>query len=299
MRRILILLFLAICPVVAYADSLEGVINKVYEKGENKLEGFIAEKLFDGPGDTEISINTKRDGKPEYSIMIVRPINIHDDKLNFYQLQITNNHVLGHARQTLNLGYGHRFLSNDKTKFVGFNTFVDRDIHSNSRMSVGAEIRSSVFEANGNIYKALSESDGAGNDVGSNQERVLDGYDINLVGQIPNMPWANIVYTDYKWIAAKNSKDSEGTILKTEINLTDTLSLEAGIDDNNISKSEEFLKLTYSYPPKDRPTALDGLSDTAFEMEDVSGEMLTKVRRANTITVEVEASGVVIARGNN
>jgi hypothetical protein len=34
-------------------------------------------------------------------------------------------------------------------------------------------------------------------------------------------------------------------------------------------------------------------------MEDVSGEMLTKVRRTNTITVEVEASGVVIARGSN
>ena len=77
------------------------------------------------------------------------------------------------------------------------------------------------------------------------------------------------------------------------------MSLEAGIDDNNITKSEEFLKLTYSYPPKDRPTALDGLSDTAFEAEDVSGEMLTKVRRVNTITLEVEASGVVIARGNN
>ena len=299
MKRILILLFLAIFPVAVYADSLENVINKVYEKGEDKLEGFIAEKLFNGPGDTEISINTKRDGKPEYSIMIVRPISIHDDKLNFYQLQISNNYVQGDARQTLNIGYGHRFLSKDKTKFVGVNTFLDHDIFSNSRLSVGAEIRSSAFEANGNFYKALTESDGGGNDVGTTVERVLDGYDINLVGQIPNMPWANIVYTDYKWIAAKNSKDSEGTIVKAELNLTDTVSLEAGIDDNNISKSEEFLKLTYSYPPKDRPTALDGLSDTTFEMEDVSGEMLTKVRRVNTITVEVEASGVVIARGNN
>ena len=299
MRKILILLFLVICPVAAYADSLEDVINKVYEKGENKLEGFIAEKLFNGPGDTEISINTKRDAKPEYSIMIVRPINIHDDRLNFYQLQISNHSVLGDARQTLNLGYGHRFLASDKTKFVGFNTFLDRDIHSNSRMSVGAEIKSTVFEANGNFYKALSESDGAGNSVGSNQERVLDGYDINLVGQVPNMPWANIVYTDYKWKKSKNSKDSEGTILKTEINLSNTLTLEAGFDDNNISKTDEFLKLTYSYPPKDRPTALDGFSDVAFEMSDVSGEMLTKVRRTNTITVEVEASGVVIARGSN
>ena len=60
MRKILILLLFAVYPAATYADSLEGVINKVYEKGENKLEGFIAEKLFDGPGDTEISINTKR-----------------------------------------------------------------------------------------------------------------------------------------------------------------------------------------------------------------------------------------------
>ena len=81
MRKILILLLLAIYPAASYADSLEDVINKVYEKGENKLEGFIAEKLFDGPGDTEISINTIKDGKPEYNIMIVRPINIHDDRL--------------------------------------------------------------------------------------------------------------------------------------------------------------------------------------------------------------------------
>ena len=299
MKKLLILFFLVIYPSVLYSDSLEGVINKVYEKGEDKLEGFIAEKLFDGPGDTEISISTKKEGKPEYSLMIVRPVSIHDDRLSFYQLQISNNTVLGDARQTLNLGYGHRFLSNDKTRFVGFNTFLDRDIHNNSRMSVGAELKSSVFEANGNFYKALSESDGAGNDVGSNQERVLDGYDLNLVGQVPNMPWANVVYTDYKWMAAKNSKDSQGRILKTELNLTPTVSLEAGFDDNNISKTEEFLKLTYNYPPKDRPTALDGLSDAAYEMEDVSGEMLTKVRRVNTITVEVETSGVVIARGNN
>ena len=78
MRKILILLLFAVYPAVSYADSLEDVINKVYEKGENKLEGFIAEKLFDGPGDTEVSISTKKEGKPEYSIMIVRPINIHD-----------------------------------------------------------------------------------------------------------------------------------------------------------------------------------------------------------------------------
>ena len=43
----------------------------------------------------------------------------------------------------------------------------------------------------------------------------------------------------------------------------------------------------------------DGLSDQAFENSDVSKDMLTKVRRSNVITLEVETSGVVIARGSN
>ena len=103
----------------------------------------------------------------------------------------------------------------------------------------------------------------------------------------------------YKWEKEKNTKDSEGQIFKTELSLSSNLTLEAGFDDNRISNTEEFIKLTYNYPGKDRPTMLDGKSDEVFEKSDVSKDMLTKVRRVNTITVEVEASGVVISRGNN
>ncbi len=299
MNKLLLTLCLIIYPATSYADSLQSVINKVYDKGSNKLEGFILEEFFDGPGDTEISINTKDEHKPEISIMMVRPINIQEDRLSFYQLQLSNHSVIGDARQTINIGYGHRFLSSDKTRFVGVNTFFDRDIEKNSRLSIGAELSYSGFQANGNYYKALSESHGAGNDVGGNQERVLDGYDFNLVGQVPNAPWASIVYTDYKWEAVKNEKDSQGRILKTELDLTNTVSLEAGYDKNNISKSMEFLKITYNYPGKDKPTMQDGIFEEAYQKSDVSDKMLTKVRRSNAITVEVEASGVVIARGNN
>ena len=61
----------------------------------------------------------------------------------------------------------------------------------------------------------------------------------------------------------------------------------------------EFIKITYNYPGKDKPTMQDGISEEAYQKSDVSDKMLTKVRRSNAITVEVEASGVVIARGNN
>ena len=46
MRKILILLLFAVYPAASYADSLEGVINKVYEKkGHEFIDVFV--NLFD------------------------------------------------------------------------------------------------------------------------------------------------------------------------------------------------------------------------------------------------------------
>ena len=87
---------------------------------------------------------------------------------------------------------------------------------------------------------------------------------------------------------------------KGQFYLTKSLSLEAGIDDNNITLEDNFFRLTYVHPPKDRTTLQDGfISNNAFENSDVRKEMLTKVKRSNKIVVEVEASGVVISNGNS
>ena len=48
--------------------------------------------------------------------------------------------------------------------------------------------------------------------------------------------------------------DSEGDIYSTTINLSNDLTLKAGYDDNNISDSMDFIKLTYKFGGKDRPT---------------------------------------------
>ena len=292
--NILALLFISMS---VNANELESKINKVYDKGSDVAEGYIS-NFLDGPGDTEVSIEKKRNkegSKPTGSIMIVRPLSIAEDSVFFYQAQLNSYHVLGENRQSLNYGIGKRFLSDSKNYFWGMNTFLDLDIEENSRLGFGSEFKATAFSVNGNYYLDVF---GGGNQVGVNTERVLDGYDFNILGQIPYLPWINIGYNNYTWDAEKGSTDSEGEVISGNINLTHGLTLEAGYDDNSINNKNNYVKLKYIHGKKKRPTIGDGFSSTAFQDSDVSSDMLTKVKRSNIITLEVQTSGVVVVNGN-
>ena len=295
MKKILIISLSLLYFTASNAVDLNSVLNKVYQKSSKNTESYL-ENLFSGPGDTEVSIMGKNTNKPEASIMIVRPLKIQDDSVLFYQGQVSNYSVVGKERQGLNLGLGYRNLSDDGSSFYGVNSFVDSDSEENLRASLGLELRSSNFELNGNYYEALS----GGIKVGSDTNRALSGHNISVVGQMPYVPWANLSVSSYEWDAAKNSKNSKGEVYKAELNLTNSISLEAGVDDNNISLENNFARLTYTYPGRERATMLNGLvSSDAFENSDVREDILSKVKRSNQITVEVESSGVIISNGNS
>ena len=295
MKKFLIITFFTIYSITSYAEDLENIINKVYDKGSKSAESYI-ESLLDGPGDTEVSITSKNENKPTGTIMIVRPLSINENDLTFYQAQLNSFHLLGDTRQSLNFGVGKRFLSDDKSTFFGMNSFLDYDIEHNSRLGFGAEFRASNFDLSGNYYL---DAFGGGREVGATTERVLDGYDLKVAGQVPYAPWADISYTNYKWDSIKASADSEGDIYSTSFNLSNNLTLEAGYDDNNISDSMDYLRITYLSGSKNRPIISDGLSSEAFIDSDVREEMLTKVKRSNIIILEVESTGVVISNGNS
>ena len=296
MKKILIIIISLLITNFANAAELNSVLDKVYKNASKGAEGYIS-NLLSGQGDTEVSIKrpeTHMD-RTEFSIMVVRPLEIQDNNILFYQGQISQYDVIQESRLALNLGLGYRMLSDDGSYFTGLNTFLDADSEENYRSGVGFELRSSSFELNGNYYNAMS---GAVK-VGENTNRALNGYDISAVGQAPYLPWADLSFTSYEWEADKNSKDSKGEVVKGQFYLNKSLSVEAGFDDNNISKEDNFFRLTYVHPPKDRTTLQDGIiSDSAFEKSDVRKEMLSKVKRTNKIVVEVEASGVVISNGN-
>ena len=294
MKKILILILTLFISSVANANELEKTLNKVYDKGSDVAENYIS-NLLDGPGDTEVSLGKKKDNKPTGSIMIVRPYNVSDRGVLFYQAQINSYHVEGDARQSINYGVGKRFLSNEKSYFWGVNTFLDLDIEKNSRLGFGSEFKASVFNVNGNYYLDVL---GGGNKVDSNTERVLDGYDFNISGQVPFMPWAKINYNNYTWKKEKATKDSRGKAYSGIFNISNDITLEMGRDDNNIANYRNFAKVIFVYGGKKRPNMEDGLSSIAFQDSDVSEDMLTKVKRSNIITLEVETSGVVLVNGN-
>ena len=290
--RYLIVFFISFNVYGSDEDKVKkGIVEKITAGGSNFIRNTIS-----GDGDTEVQITAGEDYKPEFSIMSVRSISHHPGvDAVFVQLQLNDTKIRGDNRLSINTGIGYRKLSDSKSSFVGGNVFFDYDEEGNSRGSIGIELRASSFEALANYYQAISGDQKVGNFT----ERALDGTEISLIGQIPYLPWANIIANTYEWKANKNSTNSKGEKISLEMQLTPSLVVDLGLDDNNLDGKNNFAKIMFVYPPRKKPSATtDFISDTAFVEIDMSSELLTKVRRTNKIIVESENTGFVMARGN-
>ena len=294
MQYIISLIILLISYNVLAGDD-DKVKKGIIEKFTSGLSSSI-ENILDGEGDTKVQIDFGEDYKPEFSIVTVRPISKHhSNNATFIQLQLNEQKIRGDGRLSTNIGIGYRQLSESKDSITGANIFVDYDEEGNARASVGLELRSSSFELLANYYQAIS----GGQKVGAYTERTLDGTEISAVGQVPYLPWANIIASHYEWEANKNSKDSKGDKISLEMTLTPNIVAEVGHDDNNISGTSNFAKIMFVYPARETPTAsTDFVTDTAFVQTDMSSELLSIVRRSNKQIIESEGTGVVMARSN-
>ena len=293
--RLVIFLTTFVISFNVFAGDEEKVKQGLVERFTSGLSDAV-ENILDGEGDTQVRIDMGEDYKPEFSIVTVRPIAIHHSvDATFIQLQLSDHKIRGDSRLAGNIGVGYRKLSDSKNSMTGANVFFDYDEEGNARSSVGVELRSSAFEVLGNYYSGNSGA----KTVGSFTERTLDGYDISVVGQVPYIPWVNVIGNSYNWEAEKNSKDSKGEKFSLEMALTQSLIAEVGFDDNNISGTDNFAKITFIYPPRETPTAsTEFVSEKAFVQFDMSTELLSIVRRTNKQIIESEGSGVVMARSN-
>ncbi len=291
--KVLILSFIS---YAAYAGDEEKLKDNILSKFTDSL-GSAVENFLDGEGETKVQIDMGEDYKPEFSIVTVRPISKHHSvDATFIQLQLNEQKIRGKGRLSTNIGIGYRKLSDSKDSITGANVFLDYDEEGNARASIGLELKSSSFDVIANYYAAIS----GGQTVGDYTERTLDGVEITAVGQIPYLPWANLVANHYEWEANKNSKNSKGDKISLEMQLTPNLVAEVGYDDNNISGTNNFAKIMFVFPAREStPSAsTDFLSEKAFVQGDLSLELLSIVRRSNKQAIESEGTGVVIARLN-
>ena len=269
-------------------DEIKSDTSGKVEKHITNYSEYVI-NLIPGKGITEVSIDLRENYKPEYSILVTRELKKLDNGNYFTQFSLFNSEVLNDERYTGNLGFGTRRLSDDKTILGGLNFFLDYDDEENARASVGAEIKNAVLQLTSNYYKRI--------DDGTEFEKVLDGYDVQLTSQVPYLHWANVFASTYKWYGVERD-DVEGRKYGSELFLTPSINLEIAYDDKRIKslKDEYYARLFYTYPPKITSSTLltDGLSSTMWKEEkDMSVELLTKVKRNNKIFVEYTGSATV------
>ena len=171
---------------------------------------------------------------------------------------------------------------------IGMNAFIDQDFNeSHKRGSFGFEVRNSVLDFNGNMYRSLQDT---------TKEIILDGWDYRLAGQVPYVHWSKLFINGYEWDGVLR-EDIKGMKIGSEMVLTPISILELAYDDKDKKGLEDewYAKIQFIYPPKNNgPTALDGISDLAWkESKDMSGELLSKVQRNNKIMIEFKGSSTI------
>ncbi len=243
--------------------------------------------LIPGEGDTEVSIDLRENNKPDYSFLAVRELQKNEDGNFFTQFSFFNTEKNNDERLVGNLGFGKRMLSDDKTMMTGFNAFIDYDDIGNARSSLGLEARNAVLEFGYNYYFGIDDG---------TDEKVLDGYDLRLASQIPHMHWADLFINAYEW-EGRDRDDIKGTKIGSEMLLNPNLNLELAYDDKDKTglKDEWYAKIMFIHPPRTGPSLQDGFlsSETWKEEKDMSGELLTKVKRNNKIVVEFKGLSTI------
>jgi len=278
--RIIFKSFAVFCLLIcgAYAADSSANISKI-------ISDQIS-KIIPGDGYTETSVDLRENHSPDFSILAVRELEKYDNGNFFTQFSLFNTEKNNDERIVGNVGFGKRTLSDDKLMMTGINAFLDFDDAENVRASLGVEARNAVLEFSSNYYLGIADA---------TDEKVLDGYDLRLASQIPYLHWANAFVNSYKW-SGEDRNDIEGIKLGSEIFLSPTISLETAFDDKDKAGLEDewYAKLQFVYPPRDGATAQDGISDTMWrEEKDMSGQLLTKVKRQNKIMIEFKGSSQI------
>ena len=281
LKNLVILLFLFFLTPFSFADTL-----KIKNKFVSSFEGFLNENFEN----TDFTIKSIENNKPEIGILTLKPLIDTDNGLTFFQGSFFTHDG---DRETLNLGFGRRIFSNDDSVMFGLNAFYDHELgYDHQRTSLGAEIRSSILELNSNHYFALSNSRTGKDNV---KEEVADGYDIEIGAHIPYVPTAKF-FTKYFEYDVPGGLDYEGLEYSSKIGVPNSgIDFEIGFKDyaNNGSEDEWFFNLTFSL---NRINAdRNFIINEAFERVSMKDKKYEKVRRENLILKTKESFSIKTA----
>lgn len=236
-------------------------------------------------GRTEFQLPLVTGRKPAFSVLTVIPVYNQGQHYIFNQSRVSYN---GDDRLTGNIGFGYRYLTRDERAFYGINAFYDFEKpYDHSRAGMGVEWRTSAFEANANYYLPLSGWQAAGTGF---EEHALRGYDAELGGQVPYMPWAWIFAKGYRYESEiADVDDITGVEYALRLRPTQNIEVEGGYNDSDGTDGSSFVRLSYRVGFGEvQSIKKRGLfSPTPFEIgESMKPHIYDKIRRSNDITVQ-------------
>ena len=285
LNKLIFITCLSLFTTFAYADTSNDIINKLSDKVSSFVENTLG-------GDTEFSLEFPEDDDVELEILKFKELDSSENQNSFSQFSLHTQEVNDDTRFILNLGYGQRYISSDKSMITGMNAFIDYDTEGHVRTSLGVEAKAQILELTGNYYLGLSGVE----TIDGTKEKVLDGYELNLSSQLPYMPWTRINIQNYDFEKDKASENTGGNLVSLEMNLSPSIQFEASrnfIDTTGVDDENSF-KIMYYNPPRNKTSLQDGfLSSTAFEKGDIEAKMKDKVRRRNAMTIEVQGAVVL------
>ena len=276
---------LSLFTTFAYADTSNDIINKLSDKVSSFVENTLG-------GDTEFSLEFPENDEVELELLKFKELDSSENQNSFSQFSLHTQEVNDDTRFILNLGYGQRYISSDKSMITGMNAFIDYDTEGHARTSLGVEAKAPILELTGNYYFGLSGVE----KIDGTNEKVLDGYELNLSSQLPFMPWTRINVQNYDFEKDKASENTGGNLVSLEMNLSPSIQFEASrnfIDTTGVDDENSF-KIMYYNPPRNKTSLQDGfLSASAFEKGDIETKMKDKVKRRNALTIEVQGAVIL------
>ena len=290
LKKIAVTVFLIQIATLGHADTANDIINRV----SDKISSIVSESLG---GDTEFSLEFPENGEVNLEFLKFKELDSSENQNSFSQFSLHTQEVNDDTRFILNLGYGQRYISSDKSMITGMNAFIDYDTEGHARTSLGVEAKAPILELTGNYYLGLSGAE----TIDGTKEKVLDGYELNLSSQLPFMPWTRINVQNYDFEKDKASENTGGNLVSLEMNLSPSIQFEASrnfIDTTGVDDENSF-KIMYYNPPRNKTSLQDGfLSASAFEKGDVETKMKDKVKRRNAMTIEVQGAVVLTCTGS-
>jgi hypothetical protein len=262
--------------------------NNLRQSGENYVSSRIEQSLEKRFRNLEVEIADLDGEDTRFSLFTVQPLydNQAAGRATFFQGSI----IALDDNETLNLGLGQRWILNDGMAIAGLNLFYDNEWDvGHERMSIGGELLTSVGDIRVNSYKALTN--GKTNDDG-NEEKALDGMDVELALPLPYLPSTRIHAKSFKWDGEDGADDLEGDTLSVRTALPYGFALEAGttLFDNSAKQDADFVSLTFNIARFHNQQYVEQpilISDQAYQLNDIKERRFEKVRRQNIIVKQI------------